>query len=265
MGSLKLCDPSELRELAKIKRRAERALERLAIRFLGGYATDENHLDTIVDTLTELKKQFDAAAGRVVSGLQGMVDDWVRDNPEWEEAIRRCPPDVNRIAAQLSFDYQVIRVAAPGDEGAPENDGLIRAASGLTSQLYREIAAQAKTALKRSFEGKSSVGQRALGPIAAMAEKLDALTYLDGQIKPVLDNVRQVRDALPKTGEITGQDLVSVMGLLSLLSDERQLARFGAIPVAANGASAPAQPALTANGGLRPKQEESGDAPPLYF
>ena len=115
MGSLKLCDPAELRELAAIRRRAQHACERLAVKFLGGYATDEANLDRIVGTLNELKSQFDAAASRAVSGLQGMIDQWADGHPDWEEAIRRCPPDVSRIASQLRFDFQVFRIAAPAD------------------------------------------------------------------------------------------------------------------------------------------------------
>ena len=264
MGSLKLCDPAELRELARIKRRAERACERLAVKFLGGYATDEANLEDIVATLTALKAEFDAAAQRVVDGLQGMVDHWVNGHPEWAEAIRRSPPNVKRIAAQLRFDFQVFRIAAPTDEAAPANEGLAQAVGGLTGQLYREIGVQARTALARSFEGKSSVGQRAVRVIRAIGEKLDALSYLDGGIRPILDKVENVRDGLPKTGAITGGDLVDVMGLLSLLGDEDKLAKFGTLPVATNGATAPEPQAVT-NGARPPAQQEEAGANPLFF
>ena len=264
MGSLKLCDPAELRELAVIKRRAERACERLAVKFLGGYATDEANLDRIVGTLNELKSHFDAAALRVVGGLQGMIDRWVDGHPEWEEAIRRCPPDVNRIAAQLRFDFQVFRIAAPADGDAPANDGLERAVGGLSRQLYREIAVQARNALQRSFEGRSSVGQRAVRVITAIAEKLDALSYLDGGIRPALDKVRGVRDALPKVGQITGRELVDVMGLLSLLANEDQLAQLATVKVAASGASD--EPGDTNGAGVAPPQpREDAGGTPLYF
>ena len=253
MGSLKLCDPAELRELAKIKRRAERACERRAVRFLGGYATDEKNIDDLVTTLDGLKAEFDTAAARIVANLEDSVTAWVDDHPQWAEAIRRQPPDVKRIAAQLRFDYQVCRVAPAADDGAPINDGLERAASGLQGQLYSEIAAQAQRLLKRSFAGKDSVGQRAVTAIEPMAEKLDALSYLDGQIRPVLDEVRVVRDALPKTGAVAGKDLVRVVSLLTFLGDEDKLAAFGAIPVAANGANGAdtqSQPAMDPNGGV---------------
>lgn len=264
MGSLKLCDPAELRELARIKGRAERACERLAVKFLGGYATDEANLDRIVGTLNELKPQFEAAKSRVVGGLQGMIDRWVDGHPEWEEAIRRCPPDVNRIASQQRFDFQVFRIAAPANDDAPANDGLERAVDGLTGQLYREIAVQARGALQRSFEGKSSVGQRAVRVITAMAEKLDALSYLDGGIRPVLDKVRGVRDTLPKTGKITGRELVDVMGLLSLLGNEDRLAKLASVRVAENGASD--EPGDTNGAGVVPPQpQEDAGAIPLYF
>ena len=265
MGSLKLCDPAELRELARIKRRAERALERLAVKFLGGYATDEANVDAIVDKLTELKAQFDAAASRVVSGLQGMIDKWVDEHPEWEEAIRRNPPNVNRIAAQLGFEYQIIRVVPPSNDGAPENDGLERAVGGLSQQLYREISVQARTVLKRSFEGKDSVGQRALGAIKAIAEKLDALVYLDGGIRLVLTKVKAVRDALPKTGAICGQDLVEVVGLLSLLSNEDKLAKFGGLKAAANGAGATRSTVVVNGSGTAAQPQEEAGRAPLHF
>lgn len=264
MGSLKLCDPAELRGLARIKRRAERACERLAVKFLGGYATDEANLDDIVATLTTLKAEFDAAAQNVVSGLQGMVEQWVNGHPEWAEAIRRSPPNVNRIAAQLRFDFQVFRIAAPTDEKAPANEGLQQAVGGLTGQLYREIGVQARTALARSFEGKSRVGQRAVRVIRVIGEKLDALSYLNGGIRPILDKVENVRDGLPKTGEITGRDLVDVMGLLSLLGDEDRLAKFGTLQMATNGATAP-EPSAVTSGPMPPAQQEEAGPSPLFF
>ena len=267
MGSLKLCDPSELRGLATIKRRAERACERVAVKFLGGYALDEGNLDGLVDTLSELKAQFDAAAGRIVRQLHGMIDKWVADHPEWEEAIRRCPPDVKRIAKQLRFDFQVIRVSPfVDDETAPAGAGLHRAVEGLTGQLYHEIAVVARTALKRSFEGKTSVGQRAVRVIRAVAEKLDALAYLDGGIRPVLQKVTSVRDAMPKTGEIAGRDLVEVVGLLNLLGNEDQLARFGALNRAAlaedDEDEAEATPVVARPGGAVPKPNGAGTPVP---
>ncbi|MCY3731979.1 MAG: DUF3150 domain-containing protein [Rhodospirillaceae bacterium] len=264
MGSLKLCDPAELQELAAIRRRAQHACERLAVKFLGGYATDEANLDRIVGTLNEFKAQFDAAASRVVGGLQGMIDQWADAHPEWEEAIRRCPPDVSRIASQLRFDFQVFRIAAPADGDAPANDGLERAVSGLSRQLYREIAVQARSALRSSFEGKSSVGQRAVRVITVIAEKLDALSYLDGGIRPVLDKVRGVRDTLPKTGRITGRELVDVMGLLSLLGNEGQLAQLATVQAAANGASDESGDTNGA-GAVQPRPQEDAGAAPLYF
>ena len=269
MGSLKLCDPAELRELARIKRRAERACESLAVKFLGGYATDEANLDRIVNTLTSLKAEFDAAALRMVNGLQSMVDQWVQDHPEWAEAIRRCPPDVNRIAAQLSFEYQVFRISRPGDEDAPANDGLQRAVSGLSSQLYHEIATHARRTLQRSFEGKTAVGQRAVQAIRVMAEKLDALSYLDGGIQPVLEKMTAVRDALPRSGEIAGRHLVDVVALLNFLGNEEQLAQFGSLKAAANGADQTeaaeetAEAAVSGANGTAAQEEAGGS--PLFF
>ena len=105
-----------------------------------------------------------------------------------------------------------------------------------------------------------------------MAEKLDALSYLDGQIRPVLDEVQRVRDALPKTGAIDGSNLVRVVSLLSFLGDEDQLAGFGAIPVAANGANGAAngagarsRPAVDSNGGVRVPEEGAAEADPLVW
>ena len=193
-----------------------------------------------------------------------MIDQWADAHPEWEEAIRRCPPDVSRIASQLKFDFQVFRIAAPADGDAPANDGLERAVSGLSRQLYREIAVQARSALRRSFEGKSSVSQRAVRVITVIAEKLDALSYLDGGIRPALDKVRSVRDTLPKTGRITGRELVDVMGLLSLLGNEGRLAQLATVQVAADGASD--GPGDTNGAGVaQPRPQEDAGGTPLYF
>ena len=73
----------------------------------------------------------------------------------------------------------------------------------------------------------------------------------------------------PESGEIAGGHLVDVVALLNLLGNEAQLAQFGSLKAAANGADQTEAAEETAEATVSgangtPTQEEAG-ASPLFF
>ena len=89
---------------------------------------------------------------------------------------------------------------------------------GLAAQLRREVAQQIKTAWESSFEGRISVGQKALRPIRSALEKAKGLMFLDGGLGPIIESVEKTLSGLPRTGELQGRDFAAVCGAIHILS-----------------------------------------------
>lgn len=228
LGSLKLCDPAKLDELKNLKRAAERACHRLCVRFLGGYATNDDVLPKLTAELDTLSKEFGTKAQAFVNSLRSEIEDWKSKHSEWSAAIERALPDISYVAGRLQFGYEVFRVQpVSGDVADTVNSGLGRAIGGLAGQLFQEIEAEAEEAWKRSYENRDVVGQKALRPIFSIERKLEALQYLDARIGPVITQIRNILGSMPKHGEITGANLFAVIGLLSLLRSADAMCAHG--------------------------------------
>ena len=239
LGSLKLCDPAKLNKLFTIKRGAERDCERVCVRFLGGYATEESNVAALTAKLDRRKAEFEQTASAFAQSLQFEIDDWSAKHPQWRHVIERAIPDPSYITGRLNFAYQVFRVGAASDEaGDALNQGLVEQTTGLAGQLFREIQSEARTAWDRSYKGKDAVGQRALRPIRAIQQKLEALQFIDQRIGPVIGRIEAVLEALPKEGKLEGRELSAVVGLLHLLSDAQQMREHGALVIGERTAAA---------------------------
>lgn len=228
LGSLKLCDPAKLDELKNLKRAAERACQRLCVRFLGGYATNDDVLRKVTAELDDLRSQFIQKAQAFVQALRSEIDDWKLKHVEWRAAIERALPDPSYVAGRLQFNYEVFRVQPVSDDLDDDvNAGLDRAIGGLSGQLFIEVEAEAEDAWKHSFLNRDAVGRKALRPIASIQNKLEALRYLDPRITPVIARIDAVFGTMPKRGPITGANLSAVVGLLTLLRDAGAMRAHG--------------------------------------
>jgi uncharacterized protein DUF3150 len=226
IGSLKLCDPKRLTKLNSIKRAAERDCDRVCVRFLSGYATDQKNEADLVTKLTDRKRQFEEQAREFVSSLHTEFDQWIAQHPQHEALIRKALPNVADVASRLSFDFQIYRVGAVNDSDTSSvNQGLVKATGGLSGRLFAEIEAEAKSAWKRTYDGKDVVGQKALRPIRAIREKMHALKFLDARVLPLIRHIDTVLGAVPKAGKVEGAEFLAVVGLLRMLCDSEQMAQ----------------------------------------
>jgi hypothetical protein len=229
LGSLKLCNPKRLGEIASIKRAAERECKRKCAAFLGGYATDIDNLSGLVTKLQALQTRFNKEATDFANDLQAEIDRWTALHPQWKAIIEDKVPDAANVRGRFEFKFQAFRVgAASADPLDPVNAGLEDAANGLSGQLFAEIEAEAREAWKSSYEGKDCVGQKALRPLKAILSKLEALRYLDARCQPVIDQFTKVLGSLPKHGPIADPHLSAVIGLFRVVESGKALRARGA-------------------------------------
>lgn len=231
LGSKRICDGEEIQKFLTVKRRAERACEQIATRFLGAYACAESKIDELRAKLDECATEFSALKTSFLDRYADIIGDWKSRNPQWADLIEssQVPKDV--VAERLGFDYQVFRIAEVasglGTKDQAINSGLHRAASGLAGQLFGEVAEMASETYEDSFKGRDKVSQRSLKPIRAMLEKLDSLSFIDERMGPIVRRIRKSLDELPKTGVLQGNDLNAVQWLLALMSDADKMQEYG--------------------------------------
>ena len=226
LGSKRIVDPDNLKIFNTLKKRAERACKAVGSRLLGGYAIPESRLNELVGELEGIRAEFDQARQEFVQSYDNAVEEWVKVNPEWEVSIRSAIDPLSTIQRQIRYSYQAFKVEELGGSFAPDaQKGLQEVVAGLGGQLLHEIHQQAKAAWEQSYAGKSEVGQKALRPLAAMADKLEGLSFVDGRVSTMVENIRDCLQAMPKSGVISGQHFNAVAGVLSMLQDPRGIVR----------------------------------------
>lgn len=232
LGSKRICDGDEIQKFLTLKRKAERACEQVAARFLGAYATSEAKIVNLTATLDQFSDQFKALKASFIDRYDDIIRSWKQKNPEWKSLIERNQTPKSEIERRLRFDYQIFRVTeVVGLLGINHEEtihsGLSRAAMGLAGQLFYEVAKDAEYAYENSFKGRDSVTRRALLPIHSALEKLDSLSFIDERIGPVMRRIKKCLDDLPKSGPIEGNDLNALLWLMTMLSDSRKMQEYG--------------------------------------
>lgn len=215
LGSKRVMDPEALAPFGKYKRRAEREVLAVGTRFLGGYAVPIEKLDHLMPKLEAIQKKFEETKEEFLAEYDQAVDDWVAENPGWGEVIRRAVEDVAYVRRQLSFSVQSFNIS-PIEEHAT---GLEAEVNGLADQLRHEVRQVARSTWDSSYQGKIEVGQKAVRPVRAMLEKIEGLVFLEPGLHGLVDGLRAVLAALPKTGPIKGADFAALCGALHLLGN----------------------------------------------
>ncbi len=224
LGSKKVCDPKELRIFATLKSRAVSLLDKHGIRFLGGWAIPEklsaeisNGLDAIANEFEESKKQF-------LQKYDQSVQDWIKQNPGWEQIIANSIVSKQYVSSKIGFSYQMFRVApTAGDQNQSVKTGLTSAVEMLPDTLLDDIAKTAKDALNKSYLGKSEVTRKALAPLKNIFQKLSDLSFIEPNVVPVGVLIHRAIERIPLRGAISGDLLMMLNGLLMLIMDKTVL------------------------------------------
>ena len=225
-GSKKICDPEALRIFGTLKSRAVSQLDRIGIRFLGGWAIPESVTQDIHFQLHSLKGEFLAAKENFLNSYDQAIMAWVDKHPGWEQLIAASTVSADYVRSRLSFDWQFYKVATPA-QGDESSGNLVSEVEGLGQALFGEISKEAQAAWTKVYAGKTEVSHKALSPLKAMHRKLNGLTFLEPRVAPVADLIEAAMLSVPKRGKISGPHLVLLQGLVSMLRDPNLLLDHG--------------------------------------
>lgn len=186
LGSKKLFDPTKLRVFNTLKASAVRVLDRHGTRFLGGWATDVDKLNTIEHELENIAADFRIKADKFFDGYEDGVKDWAINFPGYEHVLLNAVPSLNALKRKFNFSWQTFKIT-PIESIYGGND-LNNVIDSLDRTALQEVAAVIKDIYENTFKGKTTVTRKQFRPFNALFDKLQALSF----IHPYFDGLKSL-------------------------------------------------------------------------
>jgi hypothetical protein len=224
LGSKKVCNPKQLRIFGTLKSRAVSLLDKHGIRFLGGWAIPEKLSKEIANDLNQIAQEFETAKKQFLKEYDQSVQDWIKQNPGWEQIIANSIVSKNYVSGKIGFNYQLFCVVhTQGSDNDTTKSGLSSALDLLPETLLDDVAKTAKDAYKRSYEGKTEVTRKALAPLKNILQKLHDLSFIEPNVVPIATLIGTALNRIPLRGAISGDLLAMLKGIVQLISDKTLL------------------------------------------
>jgi hypothetical protein len=240
LGSVKICDPEDIRKFHTLKGQAERVLGRAGLPTLGAIGVPADRFEAVHDDLVKLQQRFQELARGFVAAYDQRIASWkarhLQTNPDWAPLFSNVPT-ATHVAGRLAFDFHPFRIAAPAAGGGQPalNARFDQQLHGLKGELLQELADEATHLVTACIEGgkkqanavpREHVTARTLAPLKRAAAKLTSFRFIDPTIGPLADVIEEVLAGLPLAGRIDGVRLMRVWSLASMLSTPKQAAEM---------------------------------------
>ena len=227
LGSKRLCSSEDLKCFGKLKSRAQATLEKVGIRFLGGFAIPESKVPEVMKALEELSNEFAHEKSKFIANYDQKIDSWIKQNKGWEQIIADSLVSASYVEKKINFSWQMFKVAQPKSKDLQAtSNGLNSEVKNLGNTLFEEISKSAKATWDKSYKGKKDITRKALSPLKTMYSKLSELTFIEPKVQPVVDLIKAALDKIPSRGLVDGHSLLMLQGLVALLSDTKALLNY---------------------------------------
>jgi hypothetical protein len=239
MGSVKICDPAQIKVFQRIKNQAELALARAGLPILGAVGVPAAKYTEIAAKLQELQDEYTKEAAAFVTAYDTAISSWkmkhLLAHPEWEQLFRDLPTAAH-VGGRLSFEFHPYRISAPAEEDSPLNQRFHDQIGGLKGELVREVAQEATSFVASLMQSKDNVTTnrefitpKTLGPLKRAAEKLGTFAFIDPSIGPLSEMIHGLLAEVPALGHIEGQHLMMLGAIARLLSDPKGVINLSAV------------------------------------
>nr|WP_298057457.1 DUF3150 domain-containing protein [uncultured Halomonas sp.] len=226
LGNKKICDPHKLNVFKAVKERMRRHVLDHGISVMNGYAVPIDRLPKIIPVLDDLVQKYHVAKHEFLASYDQAIADWIDENPDFAEEIRRDVKPVSEVAGRLRAAYQVIKLAPV----AGAEDALKGTATGMSHELIKNVREEAGKFYKKFCkDGANSVDARTRSTWDALKLKVSGLTFLDSKFDR-LDQMLDEMLALYTNGRVEGQGFLTLKhnALLLSMDDESYLYLEGA-------------------------------------
>lgn len=223
LGSKWVCDPERIQALNLERARAHALLDRVSVKFLGGYGTPKAIADKVNSQLEAIVSRFNVKRKDFLDHYSSIIDGWVAKNPEYESSIRAAVPTKEYVEKRLFLEIQPFHVS---EADAANSCGLVKAVNGLSDKLFEEIAQMAEAFAETRLSKREKITRCTVNPLEHMREKLNGLSFLDSRVMPVVQAIDSFLLTLPQKGALSVEMQNEVWTFTYMLSAEDRLKRF---------------------------------------
>lgn len=225
LGQKNILDPKLLDRFGTIKARAVRFLSDNGVGFLGGYAVPIDKAAEVVTVLDGFVEEYENAKADFMKSYDTLVDDWIRQNPEFAEELRAAKKSRAEVDQKICAAYTAVRV-----QPIEEKDRVDRFNQDVDSLAERLLRSVAQTAGKLSLGSFDKNGRStAIRPVPTLrkiSSKLKGLSFLDEGVEPIIEMIDALLAKIPADGRIVGPLFWETQAVVSVLAD---VARMKAI------------------------------------
>jgi len=241
-GTVKIVDPKQLRPFNALRKRVERYLQTVGVRFLGGYATPLTRKDEISQNLSDFKAEFDLLLKDFIQNYRFNLNDWTYKHPEWKNLILQMAPDVNSIERRFKFDWNEYQIKPVSSNDNEDDEAAVSPAeekilNSLSDKLFDEIAKDAHDLWIR-LQGRKTVKSVSINPLRQMYVKLAGLCIINPVIEPVVQAINETLcfadTSIQDHREVDALNLAGINGLLLLLSNPDSVKESGRLALEHN-------------------------------
>jgi hypothetical protein len=178
-------------------------------------------LDKIDVEVQQLKHEF-------VTGYNNAVDEWCRENPEYETAIRAGALPREEVEKRIGFEYQVFMVQPTQDEQSAHR--LNRKVEELGDDLIAEVVNDANDFYNKRLAGKMHVATATGATLKNLRDKVDGLSFLNSAFTPLVSLLDQTLAGYEKHGagkrNIEGMFFFQIMAAVLIMCDRQRIQEY---------------------------------------
>ncbi len=227
LGSKKIAPPESLRIFTTLKARASNMLDRYGVRFMSGWAIPENLVVEVMTELEKIRDEFNTEKEKFLNEYDSLINDWVNKHTQWKEMLRKSIDSPEYVRSRMNFAWQLYKVKSsfsrPNKKQQNIDTGLERAVHDIGNTVFDDIVKIADETWQKVYEGKDSVTHKALSPLRTLHNKLNGLSFVEPHVLPVAQIIGEALARVPKRGNIMGNNLLALQGLVCLMRDKDAL------------------------------------------
>jgi hypothetical protein len=233
LGRKRVYPAGPLENLRAIRYRAYMALRRFGCSIFSGdaYAVDPAISPKVVDTLRQIKTDFDAAKHDFIMNYEDRFEAWVQGiDPRWEPVIRAALPSVPEVEKRVSFGWQQFRLAEPS-QPVSSGDTLQEEIAGLGGSVFQQLADMVSiqwNRQKNSLREASSWKRGVPDSVRAVIEKARNCAMFDPALGTLADTLEKAA-ASTCVKEPDPVNLCTFRGLLLAMQDPENVRRLASV------------------------------------
>lgn len=217
-GTIQILPKDAVKAFGTARKAIETTLLAKGTRFFGGFLVSEENAPEVQQSLEKIREQVLSARSRLAEDLEKILEDRIREAPEWEDVIRQSAPSREDIESNVHFGW----VKTPVNLADPE---IVEELKGnpLHIRIAREIAQIAATWLGRP-QGTGKRGIPGLGVLQSIQTKARALSFLDGRFNALDEALKVIIESARNRADSATS--ITLTGVLKVLSDPKAVLTF---------------------------------------